>query len=160
LFREGKGVVVVASGRRLRPRAGISELMEHDLVERGVPKEKILRFVQDADSTKEEAEALRKLVTEKKWRSIIVVTSNYHTRRARYVFRRVFPQGIEIRVASARDGDFDPEHWWEKRKSIKELMREFAGMAMAIWELRRGSETDETSQSVVGLRALNPQSVV
>jgi uncharacterized SAM-binding protein YcdF (DUF218 family) len=160
LFREGKGAVVVASGRRLRPRAGISELMEHDLVERGVPKEKILRFVQDADSTKEEAEALRKLVKEKKWRSIIVVTSNYHTRRARYVFRRVFPQGIEIRVASARDGDFDPEHWWEKRKSIKELMREFAGMAMAIWELRPGSETDETSQSVVGLRALNPQSVV
>jgi uncharacterized SAM-binding protein YcdF (DUF218 family) len=160
LFREGKAPVMVASGRRLRPNAGIAELMEHDLVERGVPKEKILRFVQDADSTKEEAEALRKLVTGKKWRSVIVVTSNYHTRRARYIFRRVFPQGIEIRVASARDGDFDPEHWWEKRKSIKELMREFAGMAVAIWELRQGGETDETSQSVVGLRALNPQSVV
>ena len=160
LFREGKAPVVVASGRRLRPRAGIAELMEHDLVERGVPKEKILRFVHDADSTREEAEALRKLVKEKKWHSLIVVTSNYHTRRARYVFRRVFPQGIEIRVASARDGDFDPQHWWEKRKSTKELMREFAGMVVAIWELRGGSETGETSQSVVGLRALNPLSVV
>jgi len=160
LFREGKAAAVVASGRRLRPRAGIAELMEHDLVERGVPKEKIVRFVHDADSTKEEAEALRNLVKEKKWRSVIVVTSNYHTRRARYIFRRVFPQGIEIRVASARDGDFDPQHWWEKRKSTKELMREFAGMVVAIWELRRGSETSETSQSVVGLRALNPQSVV
>jgi len=160
LFREGKAPVVVASGRRLRPKAGIAELMVHDLEERAVPKEKIVRFVHDGDSTKEEAEALRKLVKEKKWRSVIVVTSNYHTRRARYIFRRVFPQGIEIRVASARDGDFDPQHWWEKRKSTKELMREFAGMVVAIWELRGGDETGETSQSVVGLRALNPLSVV
>jgi len=157
LFREGKAPVVVASGRRLRPKAGIAELMEHDLVERGVPKEKIWRFVHDADSTMEEAEALRRLAKERKWRSMIVVTSNFHTRRARYIFRRIFPQGLEIRVASARDADFDPEHWWERRKSTKELMREFAGMVVAIWELRRGSETGDTSQAVVGLRALNPQ---
>src|SRR5205814_9754018 len=38
LFREGKAPLVVASGRRLRPGAGIAELIEHDLVERGVPK--------------------------------------------------------------------------------------------------------------------------
>jgi uncharacterized SAM-binding protein YcdF (DUF218 family) len=140
LFREGDAPLVVASGRRLRPNAGIAELMEHDLIERGVPKDKIIRFAQDGDSTKEEAEALAKLAKSKKWRKVIVVTSNYHTRRARYIFRRVFPQGIETRVASARDGDFNPELWWEKRKSIKELMREFAGMLVAFWELRHGSE--------------------
>src|SRR5207248_1797578 len=53
LFREGKAPLVVASGRRLRPGAGIAELMEHDLIERGVPKDKILRFPQDGDSTRE-----------------------------------------------------------------------------------------------------------
>ena len=161
LFREGKAPVVVASGRRLRPLAGIAELMEHDLVERGVPKDKIVRLAHDADNTREEAEALTETgVTERKWHSVIVVTSNYHTRRARYIFHRVFPQGIEVRIASARDGDFDPQHWWEKRKSIKELTREFAGMVVAIWELHGKSETRETSQSVVGLRALNPLLVV
>jgi len=41
-------------------------------------------------------------------RSVIVVTSNFHTRRARLIFRHVFPQGMEVRVASARNGDFDP----------------------------------------------------
>lgn len=110
LFREGKAPVIVASGRRLRPNAGIAELMEHDLVERGVPRDKIVRFAHDADSTLEEARALARLVKERKWRSVIVVTSNFHTRRARYIFQRVFPQGMEVRVASARDGDFDPEH--------------------------------------------------
>ena len=160
LFREGKASVVVASGRRLRPNAGIAELMEHDLVERGVPKDRIVRFVHDADGTLEEAQALTRLVKEKKWRKVIVVTSNYHTRRARYIFRHVFPQGVEVRIASARDGDFDPEHWWEKRKSIKELTREFAAMVVTVWELSGKSETGETTQSVVELVGLNPQLVV
>ncbi len=124
LFREGKAPLVVASGRRLRPSAGISELMQHDLVERGVPKDKILRFPLDGDSTGEEAQALAKLAKTKKWRRAIVVTSNYHTRRARYIFRQIFPQNIAISVASARDGDFDPESWWEKRKSTKLFIRE------------------------------------
>jgi uncharacterized SAM-binding protein YcdF (DUF218 family) len=160
LFREGKATVVVASGRRLRPNAGIAELMEHDLIERGVPKDKIVRFAHDADSTLEEAEELARLAKIRKWHSAIVVTSNYHTRRSRYIFRRVFPQGIESRVASARDGDFDPQKWWEKRKSIKELTREFAGMVVAVWELWGRSETRETTQSIVGMRALIPQLVV
>ena len=160
LFREGKAPIVVASGRRLRPVAGIAELMEHDLVERGVPKDKIVRLAHDADNTQDEAEALTKLAAQRKWHSVIVVTSNYHTRRARYIFHRVFPQGTEVRVASAHDGDFDPQHWWEKRKSVKRLTREFAGMAVAIWELHGKGETSEKSQSVVGVRALNPLFVV
>jgi uncharacterized SAM-binding protein YcdF (DUF218 family) len=160
LFREGKAPVVVASGRRLRPVAGIAELMEHDLVERGVPKDKIIRLAHDADNTREEAEALLKLASGRNWKSVIVVTSNYHTRRARYIFRHVFPASIEVSVASARDGDFDPEKWYEKRKSIKELTREFAGMVVAIWELHGGDKPTRSSQSVGGLVVVKPQSIV
>jgi uncharacterized SAM-binding protein YcdF (DUF218 family) len=136
LYRQDLAPEVVVSGRRLRPNAGVSELMEHDLVERGVPKDKIIRFTQDADSTKEEAEAVKKLAEEHHWKSLVIVTSNYHTRRARYIFQKVFPDRIAVTVASARDGDFDPERWWEKRKSIKLFGRELIGMADAIWELR------------------------
>lgn len=151
LFRQGLAPLVVASGRRLRPSAGIAELMEHDLVERAVPREKIVRIAHDADNTREEAEVVAQLATDRRWRSVIVVTSNYHTRRARYIFRHTFPAGVDVRVASARDGDFDPERWWEKRKSIKELAREVAGMAVAIWELRGSNDTRVTTQVVVGL---------
>jgi uncharacterized SAM-binding protein YcdF (DUF218 family) len=156
LFREGKEGVVVASGRRLRPNAGIAELMEHDLIERGVPRERILRVAHDADSTKEEAEALAVVAAQRKWRNVIVVTSNYHTRRARYIFRHVFPQVVGVRVASARDGDFDPERWWEKRKSVKLLVREFAGMVVAMWELHGRQGKAAASQSVVELIEPNP----
>ena len=136
VFRDGMAPLVVASGRRLRPRAGIAELMAHDLFERGVPKDKILPVEHDSDNTREEAETLAKVALQRKWKSVIVVTSNYHTRRARYIFQRVFPPGIVIRVTGARDGDFDPERWWEKRISVKKFAREMAGMVVAVWELR------------------------
>ena len=160
LFREGKAPVVVASGRRLRPSAGIAELMEHDLIERGVPKDRIVRFAHDGESTLEEAEALARLAKERKWHRAVVVTSNFHTRRARYIFRRVFPQGVEVRIASARDGNFDPERWWMKRESIKELSMEFSGMVVAMWELWGRKESPGATQSVVGLGAPIPQLVV
>jgi len=148
LYRQKLAPVVVGSGRRLRPSAGISELMEHDLVERGVPKDRIIRFPHDSANTREEALALRVLVTEKNWHHVIVVTSNYHTRRARYIFQHVFPESVVVRVASARDGDFDPEHWWEHRKSLKDFTQELAGMMVAVWELRRDSA--RATQSLLG----------
>src|SRR5258708_9974427 len=83
VFRQGLAPVVVASGALLRPYAGISELMTHDLIERGVPKEKIIPFPHDDDNTVEEAQALGKLVQQKKWKTGIVVNSNYRTRPAK-----------------------------------------------------------------------------
>jgi uncharacterized SAM-binding protein YcdF (DUF218 family) len=136
LFRQNLAPVVVASGVRLRPNAGIAALMTHDLIERGVPKENILPFPQDADNTREEAEFLRGLVQSKNWKSVIVVTSNYQTRRAKYIFKKVFPSAVSVRVASARDGDFDTEHWYEHRKSIKRFTHEVGGYLVAWWELR------------------------
>ena len=135
LSRQQVAPIIVASGRRLRPSAGMVELMEHDLIERGVPREKILRFANDANSTREEAEGLAKLAGDHRWKNVVIVTSNYHTRRARYICEKVFPAGISTSVASARDGDFDPEKWWEKRISVKLFAREIAGMVVAMWEL-------------------------
>jgi uncharacterized SAM-binding protein YcdF (DUF218 family) len=154
LFRQGVAPVVVASGRRLRPNAGISELIEHDLVERGVPKEKIVHFSHDTDGTKDEAEAVAKLAMEHHWKSLVIVTSNYHTRRTRYIYRKVFSSGIAVSVASARDGDFDPERWWEKRRSIKLFARELVGLAEAALELH-GEEKAPPAQGA-GLRRRVP----
>jgi uncharacterized SAM-binding protein YcdF (DUF218 family) len=160
LYRQGMAPVVVASGRRLRPYAGIAELMEHDLVERGVPKDKIVRFAHDADNTKDEAKALAQFSAQRKWRSVIVVTSNYHTRRARYIFNHVFPAGTVVRVTGAPDGDFDPERWWQKRISIKALTREWAGMVVAIWELREKDRVSVAIPSLVGPIGAKAQAIV
>jgi uncharacterized SAM-binding protein YcdF (DUF218 family) len=156
LYRQGLGTVVVASGRRLRPYAGVAELIEHDLIERGVPKDKILRIAHDADNTREEAKTLAQLAKQKRWRSVIVVTSNFHTRRARYIFANVFPQEIKIRITGARDGDFDPDRWWEQRVSVKELAGEVAAMLVAIWEQHTGSDVTDKAQLIIGQGTQNP----
>jgi uncharacterized SAM-binding protein YcdF (DUF218 family) len=156
LFRQGVAPVVVASGRRLRPNAGITELMQHDLIERGVPLEKIVAFTHDADNTIDEARAVVKLGVQHRWKSLVIVTSNYHTRRTRYIYGKLLPAGITVSVASARDGDFDPQRWWEKRKSIKLFVSEFAGMGEALWELRgepkpSGNETSAVEKKHVAV---------
>jgi uncharacterized SAM-binding protein YcdF (DUF218 family) len=136
LYRQGWAPLVVASGKRLRPAADVATLVEHDLIERGVPREKIVRYAHDAESTREEAEGLLKIAAERHWKSVMVVTSNYHTRRARYIFQKVFGSTGTVRIASAHDAGFDPEHWWEKRSSTKQFAREVEGMLVAMWELR------------------------
>ncbi len=160
VYRQGLAPIVVASGRRLRPYAGIAELMEHDLIERGVPKDKILRVAHDAENTREEAKTLAQVAKQKKWRSVIVVTSNYHTRRARYILSHIFPEDITIRITGARDDNFDPERWWEKRISVKELVGEIAAMVVAIWEQHRGSDVADKSQVMVAPGVRNALAVV
>jgi uncharacterized SAM-binding protein YcdF (DUF218 family) len=160
LYRQGLAPVVVASGRRLRPHAGIAELMEHDLVERGVPKQAVIKFPHMGDNTREEAVALRSLVEERRWRRVLVVTSNSHTRRARYIFSRVFPAAVAVRVASARDSDYDPDHWWETRKGQKRFFHETVGMLVAWWELPSGRAQAAGPQAVVGVLGGLPLHIV
>jgi uncharacterized SAM-binding protein YcdF (DUF218 family) len=136
LYDEHRAPVIVASGRMLRPYMGISDLMQRDLTDRGVPPSAIVAFRQSANDTIDEAQALKGFVEQKGWHHVIVVTSNYHTRRARYIFRKVFPANVQVDVAGARDPRYDPSDWWEHRVDIKIFLNETAGMVEAMWILR------------------------
>jgi uncharacterized SAM-binding protein YcdF (DUF218 family) len=138
LFREGLAPLVIASGRMLRPYAGIAELIARDLETRGVPTAAIMRFPQQADSTREESLALRDLAAKRGWKRVLVVTSNYHTRRARYIYRKVFPQQVSVLVVPARDSNYDPDRWWETRQGRKIFFLESVGYLTAVWELWNG----------------------
>lgn len=139
LYRARWAPRVVASGRFLRPYASIADLMQRDLVERGVPAGAVIRFTHHANDTREELGGLNHLISERGWRRIIVVTSNYHTRRARYIFERTFPSGVELRVVAAPDSEYDPASWWTSRLGVKLFFHEFVGMGVAVWELRHSS---------------------
>ena len=139
LYRAGWAPRVVASGRKLRSYAGLAELMQRDLMERGVPADAVVRFPHQADNTFAEAQVLRPFVVEHGWRRILVVTSNYHTRRARYIFRHVMPESLRVRIAGARDSEYDPDRWWQARQGLKLFGRETLGMCWALWELRHVS---------------------
>ncbi len=70
------------------------------------------------------------------WKRVLLVTSNYHARRTRFIFGRVFRPGVTVRVSAAPDSEFDPSHWWESRLGTKLFFNELVGYAVAWWELR------------------------
>jgi uncharacterized SAM-binding protein YcdF (DUF218 family) len=135
LYRARWAPRVVASGRLLRPYASVADLMRRDLTARGVPADAVILFAHHAANTREEALALRGLAMERGWRHVLVVTSNYHTRRTRYIFRRVWPATSEFRVLPAQDVAFDPGAWWHSRIGIKLFFNETVGICVAAWEL-------------------------
>ena len=152
LMKAGWAPRVVASGRYLRPYASIAELEERDLVSRGVPQTAVVRFAHSGEDTRGEAAALGDLIASKGWKRVIVVTSTYHTRRARYICERSFPQGTTLRVVAARDSDFDPDAWWQHRQGVKIFAHELAGMIEAMWELKHQDVRTES------MRAAPPRS--
>jgi uncharacterized SAM-binding protein YcdF (DUF218 family) len=144
LYRAGWAPRVVASGRVLRPYASIAELEEHDLKDRGVPQAAIVRLTHRADNTREEALELARLIRERGWRRVLLVTSNYHTRRARYICGHLFPPGTALRVEAAPDSEFDPDGWWQDRKGLTLFFHESVGYVVAMWEIH-WSATPQTS---------------
>jgi uncharacterized SAM-binding protein YcdF (DUF218 family) len=145
LYREGVAPIVVASGRMLRRDVSIADVMQHDLDSFGVPAASIVKLTHRAENTREEAVEVARLIQTRRWKRVLVVTSNYHTRRARFIFEKTLPPGVTLRVSGARDSDFDPSHWWETRQGQKLFFTELTGYVVARWELRdRASAEDGT----------------
>jgi len=136
LYRANVAPVVVASGRYLRQNVSVADLIEHDLESFGVPARSIEKLPHRADNTREEAVEAERLIRARGWKRVTVVTSNYHTRRARFIFERVLPANVTLRVSAARDSEFDPTRWWETHQGQKLFMTELAGYVVAWWELR------------------------
>jgi uncharacterized SAM-binding protein YcdF (DUF218 family) len=136
LYREGVAPIVVASGRLLRRNAGMAEMMEHDLESFGVPTSSIVPLASRAENTREEAGEVTKLIRSRGWKRVIIVTSNYHARRTRFIYGRVLPSNVTFRVSSARDSEFDPARWWQTRQGQKLFFTEIVGYVVAWWELR------------------------
>lgn len=90
----------------------------------------------DVDSTVQEAQVLRACLLDHHWQSIVVVTSNYHTRRAGIIFRRALRNDPNIHLWM--DGVADPEFrqpWWRYRRSAKIWLLESTKL---IWVLLGG----------------------
>jgi uncharacterized SAM-binding protein YcdF (DUF218 family) len=103
--------------------SGMYGLHECDLaipfaVKAGYPASDFIPFPNDAKSTKEEASDIAAELRRRSVRSIDLVTSDYHTRRAGRIFHYTAPD-IELHVVAAHDEDFRASEWWKRRQSQK-----------------------------------------
>jgi uncharacterized SAM-binding protein YcdF (DUF218 family) len=156
LLKAGWAPRIVASGRYLRPYASIAELERRDLTDRGVPVTAIIPYSHHAENTRDECTAIGQLSSSRGWKHILLVTSNYHTRRAEYICSRVLPPGIELHVVAAADSEYSPDNWWHSRKGIKIFLHEVVGLVVAAWELRHNSvRATDADVAVTSLRSTN-----
>jgi uncharacterized SAM-binding protein YcdF (DUF218 family) len=80
----------------------------------------------NSTSTENEASSLLQEIRRRGHKKILVVTSNYHTRRAGKIWRRhTAGSGIEVHMVAAPDRDFVPERWWHDREGRKKLFFEW-----------------------------------
>lgn len=85
------------------------------LIESGVPPDRIEVLPAPVTNTYDEAQALRDYAQSHQLRSLLVVTSAYHSRRALWTLNRVFESsGIEIGMQSVENGEQTPRPltWW------------------------------------------------
>jgi uncharacterized SAM-binding protein YcdF (DUF218 family) len=90
----------------------------------GVPPERI-RIEQVSRSTHGSMEAIRPILEREGIRSLAVVTSPYHQRRAAWAARKTL-KGIEIVSRPADPAGWSPAGWWKTRRSRRIVLGEYA----------------------------------
>ncbi|HYP02124.1 MAG TPA: YdcF family protein [Pyrinomonadaceae bacterium] len=105
----------------------------------GVPPEKIEVLPAPATGTYTEASLLRAYATERNVRSLLFVTSAYHSRRALWTVRRVFAgSNVEVGLdASAHDARTPrPLSWWLHAEGWSLVALEYPKLVYYRWQYR------------------------
>jgi uncharacterized SAM-binding protein YcdF (DUF218 family) len=132
LAREGYAPVVLVSGPKHH-----YGLYEHELaipfaVRHGHPQSLFVPIsITGANSTREEAVVILNEVRRRGIRSILVVTSSYHTRRSARIYRQLAGD-LEFHVVSAPDAVFHPDRWWRSREARKTFLLEWTKLVTSL----------------------------
>jgi uncharacterized SAM-binding protein YcdF (DUF218 family) len=95
------------------------------VVSKGYPREWFVGLPHDGLSTRDEASLLLDDVRRMGVHRLLLVTSNFHTRRAGKLFRAK-GRDLDIRVMAAPDPFFEPHSWWRSRQGQKFFVMEWS----------------------------------
>jgi uncharacterized SAM-binding protein YcdF (DUF218 family) len=102
------------------------DLLLKVLVGLGVPTSAIISDDKTATSTFVEAELVKMIIEKQKYRTIIIVTSPYHTKRAWLTFREVLKENkVRVIMHGSPYSGFSPEEWWKNRRYLKNVIIEY-----------------------------------
>ncbi len=100
-------------------------------VRHGFPDSYFAHLEHHARSTLEEAQAVVPELRRQGYKRVMIVTSNYHTRRSKSVFQNMAPD-LTILMGAAPDEFFTVDGWWHKREAQKILFTEYEKL-IAYW---------------------------
>ncbi len=130
LVKEGYAPKVLVSGPAYFDRHE-SDLAIEFATRHGYPADWFISFPIRGTSTREEAREIVPELDRLHVGRFIIVTSNYHTRRAANVYSRLVPRE-RFRVVAAPDWIFRPEDWWRSREGQKQCFWEWS-KTLANW---------------------------
>jgi uncharacterized SAM-binding protein YcdF (DUF218 family) len=139
LYREGRAPVVILTNdgqlsgwsNESQNNPTFVERARRELVRGGVPAERIEALPRRVGSTHDEAVLLREYAGERRLRSLLVVTSGYHSRRALWTFRRAFEgSGVAVGVSKVEPGlqTPTPGTWWFSPRGWRVVAGEYVKM--------------------------------
>lgn len=100
-------------------------------VRKGYPAEYFIKLPMEATSTGQEAKIVIAELRRLGARSFLLVTSDYHTRRAGRNFRKL-ASGMDVRVIAAPDKYYRWDSWWRNREAQKVFYMEWS-KTVASW---------------------------
>lgn len=130
LYKQGYAGYILMSGGPLAWRLTNAEWMKKQALAEGVPERAIL--LQDrSQSTLDDANFSLPIAVKHNFKSLILVTSPYHTRRAAAVFKKIFGSaGIKVIVYPVRKSDFNSVGWWTRHEDTADVIWEYVAGAM------------------------------
>ena len=99
-----------------------------ELARAGVPSADVEVLPQTVSSTQDEALLVREYARERGLRSIMLVTSGYHSRRALWTFRRAFEgSGVRVGIEPVAPGEQTPTPgtWWLSPRGWQSVAGEY-----------------------------------
>jgi uncharacterized SAM-binding protein YcdF (DUF218 family) len=129
--------IFVERGVEMPPRK--AQLYKMAVIDLGVPEENILILEGNAKSTQDEALIIREYIRNNRAiESFILVTSKYHSGRAKKIFRKALSgldREINIYSSPSKYDPFNASQWWKDREDIKWVVLEYLKLAhFYFWE--------------------------
>jgi uncharacterized SAM-binding protein YcdF (DUF218 family) len=132
LYRAGlaRGVLVPGLLPSEDVEAGVSlpeeEILQRVLVHGGVPRSVIQVLDGASADTRDEAYALRAFLDKRPQSTVAVVTSDYHTRRARIIVHKALgPRAAQVYFVGAPSESFTRTNWWHSEDGFQIYAAEY-----------------------------------
>lgn len=109
------------------------DLEQRRLIAEGVPADAITVLPEPVAGTDEEAKALQAELETRPLKSVLIVTSAYHTRRSLWTFEKILAgTGTEIGIAHPPPGiqTPPPAYWWLKPRGWQTVAAEYVKFAL------------------------------
>ncbi|MEW9671317.1 YdcF family protein [Ammoniphilus sp. 3BR4] len=93
----------------------------------GVPERDIYNE-ESSRSTYENALYTKEVLQKNHWKSAVVVTTDWHSKRSQYIFEQLYQDtGIHLTYAGAKDKRFDHlQNWWQDGEKQEVVLSEWA----------------------------------